>query len=73
MKEATVWTSTDDFEEYLEYLIGGPLRGEQEVQATVQMAHQECDMKDFKEQGFLRDVETEIDDRWRKETRIKKV
>lgn len=60
------------FIEHLEIINGGPLKIDVSVEAIVETAVADLMPMDFKALGLLHDAQTEVEDDWRRVTRIRK-
>jgi hypothetical protein len=71
IKERTVGTDMMDFIEYLQFLNGGPLTSSVEIDAVPSKADVELSPLNLRTHGLIQDVKTEIDENWRRLTRIR--
>jgi len=73
IREANKATTMAGFADHLEDVNGGPLKIDAPVEAIAETAAAELEPMNFKLLGLLHDVQTEVDDDWRRVTRIRKL
>jgi hypothetical protein len=72
IREANKATCMTGFIDHLEIINGGPLKIDVEIEAIAETADAELMPMDFKLLGLLHDAHTEVEDDWRRVTRIRK-